>query len=421
MTWSLFNLPLKAVTSTLLRTILCLRQNALCKTPKRDNWWPDQVFKDYSVVCAISTTSRQWSHLRVFDSFSKQYFSKDTIAGDANAAAYTYFKKQQNQDFYNSSVAVMLRKMQREFNTGRPFESRLHFDSCTNDDFSQLISASDLGLLFHGYSLTVKTTWTQNHERILEQLACASARQREKTSWGQLSSQLYWSHWWGRRLKRAVQTQRNLTIPWLHFKIMMSVNPDEAWSSKTEIFGYDKQICPGIFLFFWPFVRCPSKNYRARSPAKLKVREDETEEAKKQKIPKKRDEEWNSTRWKYSSWTWTTSSSSSAWQEWSSDETRERTNWQSADWDSSDQVRKASVWQSHFSWQWGHLHKIVTSAPMTTKTTSFCDGVHFCAISATCLVCCERRVDCHSSFSCHKHEPVSALLFILFIFWLKAK
>ena len=95
----------------------------------------------------------------------------------------------------------------------------------------------------------------------------------------------------------------------------------------------------------------PFKNYRARSPAKLKVREDKTEEAKKQKIPKNIDEEWNSTTWKYSSWTWTTSSSSSAWQEWSSDETRERTNWQSADRDSSDQVREATVWQSHFSWQ----------------------------------------------------------------------
>ena len=115
----------------------------------------------------------------------------------------------------------------------------------------------------------------------------------------------------------------------------------------------------------------PFKNYRARSPAKLKVREDETEEAKKQKIPKKRDEEWNSTRWKYSSWTWTTSSSSSAWQEWSSDETRERTNWQSADWDSSDQVRKATVWQSHFSWQWGHLHRSLQVHPWRRKQRLF--------------------------------------------------
>ena len=87
----------------------------------------------------------------------------------------------------------------------------------------------------------------------------------------------------------------------------------------------------------------PFKNYRARSPTKLKVREDKIEEAKKQKIPKNSDEEWNSTRWKYSSWTWTTSSSSSAWQEWSPHETRERANWQSADWDCSDKVREATV------------------------------------------------------------------------------
>ena len=33
----------------------------------------------------------------------------------------------------------------------------------------------------------------------------------------------------------------------------------------------------------------PFKNYRARSPAKLKVREEKTEEAKKQKIQKKRE------------------------------------------------------------------------------------------------------------------------------------
>ena len=30
---------------------------------------------------------------------------------------------------------------------------------------------------------------------------------------------------------------------------MMVVNPDESWSSNTEIFGYDQQICPGIFPF----------------------------------------------------------------------------------------------------------------------------------------------------------------------------
>ena len=109
------------------------------------------------------------------------YFKVDVIAGDANAATYKYFKKHQYQDVYHSSIAVRLRKMQREVFRGRPFESRLQTDSYTNNHFSQLISASDLDLLLHGHSLMEKTTWTQNHERILEQLACANTRQREKT------------------------------------------------------------------------------------------------------------------------------------------------------------------------------------------------------------------------------------------------
>ena len=37
-------------------------------------------------------------------------------------------------------------------------------------------------------------------------------------------------------------------------------------------------------------------------------------------------------------------------------EPRERTNWQSAGWDSSDQARKVTTWQSHSLWQSGHLH-----------------------------------------------------------------
>ena len=41
-------------------------------------------------------------------------FKVDVIAGDANAAAYKYYKKQEYQDLHNSSVAVMLREMQRE-------------------------------------------------------------------------------------------------------------------------------------------------------------------------------------------------------------------------------------------------------------------------------------------------------------------
>ena len=107
----------------------------------------------------------------------------------------------------------------------------------------------------------------------------------------------------------------------------------------------------------------PFKTYRGRSSEKSKAGENKIEESNKQKTLKNSDEEWNSTRWKYSSWTWTTSSSSSAWQEWSSDETRERTKWQSADWDSPDQVREVTAWQTHFSWQRGHLHRSLQGHP----------------------------------------------------------
>ena len=59
------------------------------------------------------------------------------------------------------------------------------------------------------------------------------------------------------------------------------------------------------------------RNFRGWSLAKLKAREDKIEEAMKQKTLKNREEDWNSAKWKQSSWTWTTSSSSSAWREWS--------------------------------------------------------------------------------------------------------
>ena len=49
----------------------------------------------------------------------------DDSAGDANAAAHKFFKKQEYQDPHNSSVAVMFREMQREVNKGRSLECRL--------------------------------------------------------------------------------------------------------------------------------------------------------------------------------------------------------------------------------------------------------------------------------------------------------
>ena len=66
------------------------------------------------------------------------HFKVDVIAGDANAAAYKYYKKQEHQYLHDSSVAVMLREMQREVNTGHPFERRLHIDYSTNNHPTQL-------------------------------------------------------------------------------------------------------------------------------------------------------------------------------------------------------------------------------------------------------------------------------------------
>ena len=83
----------------------------------------------------------------------------DVIAGDANAAAYKYYKKQEYPDLYDSSVAVMLRETKREVNTGHPFENRLHIDYSTNFHPTQLHAANDID----GWRRT------QDHEKTLEQ------------------------------------------------------------------------------------------------------------------------------------------------------------------------------------------------------------------------------------------------------------
>ena len=70
------------------------------------------------------------SVLQFFKTLLQQmhHFKVDVIAGDANAAAYKYHKKLEYQDLHNSSVAIMLREMQREVNMGLSFENRLHID-----------------------------------------------------------------------------------------------------------------------------------------------------------------------------------------------------------------------------------------------------------------------------------------------------
>ena len=76
------------------------------------------------------------------------HFKADVIAGDANTAAYKYYKKQEHQDLHDSSVAVMPREMQREVSAGHTFERRLHIDCSTNNHPPQLHAATDLDCCF---------------------------------------------------------------------------------------------------------------------------------------------------------------------------------------------------------------------------------------------------------------------------------
>ena len=107
--------------------------------------------------------------------------------------------------------------------------------------------------------------------------------------------------------------------------------------------------------------------------------------------------EWDAARWTQSSWSWTTSSSSSAWQEWSPDEACERSDWQSADLDSSDHTRKKNTWQSHLSWQWGHRHRSSQGPPSRRKWRLFVWGQHF-SIPATCPDDVRHMWHCHPFF-----------------------
>ena len=76
------------------------------------------------------------------------HFKVDVIAGDANAAAYKHNNTQEYQDLHTSSVAIMLREMQREVNMGLPFENRLHIDYSTNNHPTHLHAANDIDCCF---------------------------------------------------------------------------------------------------------------------------------------------------------------------------------------------------------------------------------------------------------------------------------
>ena len=76
-------------------------------------------------------------------------FKVDVIAGDAKRCSIQVLQKSGvPRSARYSSVAVMLREMQREVNTGHPLESRLHSDYSTNNHPPQHHAADDLDCCF---------------------------------------------------------------------------------------------------------------------------------------------------------------------------------------------------------------------------------------------------------------------------------
>ena len=135
------------------------------------------------------------------------HFKVDVIARDAHAAAYKHCKKQEHQDLYGSSVAVMLRDMQREVNTGHPFERK-----STNNHPTQLHAADDLDCCFMAV-----LSWRDDKE---EEQTEDNSRERGVES----------------QLRAATEDP-----------MVASANLGEFWSSKTGKSGYDQQIRPGTF------------------------------------------------------------------------------------------------------------------------------------------------------------------------------
>ena len=350
MTWSLLYWSLKVPIPMSLRTAMCIRQNSF-KTSRRDNWWPDQVFKDYGVTYVISFISRRWLHLLLLNSFSRQYFNKYTTSRSMSLLEMSI---RQHTDITKSKYSKICANLQLSLywercNVRSIRDVHLKVDfiliNIPKSFFSVSLSKRSR-LLLHDYSLRVKSTWTQNYENILETIRVSerritrNVRPRERRQYHDCTWRLWCPSIW--------------TSLWA---------PKQRSLDKTNRFVW---ALPYSFDYSWESFR----NYRGRSSEKLKGREDEIEEVKKHKTLKIRDEDWNSAKWKQT-WTWTTVSSSSsyAWREWSSDQTREhsgwqspadrkssdqtreRSYWQSADLDSSDQAREATTWQSKNTWQ----------------------------------------------------------------------
>ena len=146
----------KAATSVELRIPLCPQQDA-SKTPKREELVTRSGFPRLRCCVCHLYHERAISAPAAVRQFFKtvlqqvRHFKVDVNAGDANAAAYKYYRNQGYQHLHNSSVAIMPREMQREVNMGHPFESVFHMHYSTNNHPPQLHSADDFDCCFTAF------------------------------------------------------------------------------------------------------------------------------------------------------------------------------------------------------------------------------------------------------------------------------
>ena len=208
----------------------------------------------------------------------------------------------------------------REVNTGRPFKSRLHIDYYHNNHFSQLRSASDLDCCFMAVVSCGEPHGPRIMRNLRERTMGNEKRQNEDCSYPKGIEVLL-----RETARKVCADPENVDNP-----MIAPQDCDVLQSGRVlELQNRDFWIRPTDLSWHFPIIvtirKMPFKNYRGKSLEKLKAREDKIEEVKKQKTLKNIDEDWNSPKWKQS-WTWTTSysSSSSAWRDWSSDQTRER-------------------------------------------------------------------------------------------------
>ena len=96
-------------------------------------------------------------------------------------------------------------------------------------------------------------------------------------------------------------------------------------------------------LFLRTFFQGHPRSRRPRRTRSMKI---------KKKKTKNGDDEWNDAERSWQQPVTLISSSSSTWQPWSSDETCERSAWQSSvDWNSPNHTRERYSWQSRFKWR----------------------------------------------------------------------